>query len=273
MTESEYVGKIWWPKDINAAVSAAINTLSCTREFIDEVKAGQDAENGPYVVECMRTVLNSVQQTKGVVRPLRDEFRVAQREIDEPLPTVNGVSESFAHGLVVALGYVSLDAYTIPIDEGYSRKLHLTPGTMPAEEVQRMRDRFRRLETPSLSLIDVIRREAEQAARIRDRAKNPVVPNATSDETGKCTQGVAVFDAAMFFENDDERAATRAVKIWSDKKRPKPPSLGKCPIKGQRTLSELSEVVKYVDRLCGLQPKEKQQLREHLRSKLRFPVK
>lgn len=165
---SEYVGKSWWPEDIRTAFNAATDSLRCTRHFIGEVKATREGDDESYI-DHFKNLLGSVQTGLKAIGAIQDELRQAHREIGEPLPTVNGVGGGFAHGLIVDIGCGALNAYSVRSDEGYSHTFYVTPGAMPLEEVRRMRERFQSLEAPSFSLLALAGREAEQAARIRDR--------------------------------------------------------------------------------------------------------
>lgn len=98
------------------------------------------------------------------------------------------------------------------------------------------------------------------------------MPNYAKLKQSPPLSGVAVFDAALFLEEGDERAAVDLVKRWSDSTQPKPEIIGKCPHDGRRKLAELSEVLKYIDGILALGKAEKQRLRAHLKAKLREPI-
>ena len=94
------------------------------------------------------------------------------------------------------------------------------------------------------------------------------IGNAPDDDDAK---GVALFDAALYFESGDDQAATRLVDRWHDGKQITATSIGRCPTDGRRQLYRLPEIMTDMTRINGLDPKEQNKLRNHLKAMLRTP--
>jgi hypothetical protein len=84
-------------------------------------------------------------------------------------------------------------------------------------------------------------------------------------------QGVSLFDAATFFEAGDDQAARNLVARWHDLKAITAMPIGKCPTDARAKLYRLPEVLADMERVNGLDAKEKEKLRKHLRARLRKP--
>jgi len=86
-------------------------------------------------------------------------------------------------------------------------------------------------------------------------------------EVVEAVEGVAMFDAALWLE-EDEAAAAALVKRMSDRKI-RPRVIGKDPRDKRRNLSELSEILNIFTSDQGLDNAEKLRLRAYLRKQLR----
>jgi len=91
-------------------------------------------------------------------------------------------------------------------------------------------------------------------------------------QTGAESQlGVSLFDVGIFLENGDDLAARHFVNRFSDSKKISAKPLGKCPHDGRACLYPLPEILKDVENFRGLDVREKDQLRQHLTTRLRTP--
>ena len=89
-------------------------------------------------------------------------------------------------------------------------------------------------------------------------------------KTDPAAHGVSLSDLAKFFEGDDG-AAPGLVEHWHDLKAITAKPIGRCPTDGRAMLYGLTEILADIARVNGLDLKEKETLRQHLKTKLRRP--
>lgn len=123
------------------------------------------------------------------------------------------------------------------------------------------------LTKPEFPSVEAIAKAAIEAAL----QKRAMAPATTEDvEVTECDDGVSLFDVAFALQ-EDHALARRAVKQWSDSKKIRCRSIGKCPMDARRPLYRLPEILADIAAILSLTRAEQEQLRQTLRSKCRAP--
>jgi hypothetical protein len=103
------------------------------------------------------------------------------------------------------------------------------------------------------------------------RNQRPESSTNTSKANDTSEPGVTLFDAAMFFEDGDDKAARSLVRRWHDQNVVPEFSVGKCPTDARARLYRLLDVVEKVAGISNLNRREQSRLTKHLTARLRLP--